>query len=143
MVPTMASSGRTCGACIPRAARGWWQDGGEGGAGGGGGGGGGSIFGGADANLSALLDYRYHAHWKAERGQHGKGKTQTGASGDDVTLPVPPGTIIRDPASGETLGELLRSGERLRGAKGGRGGRGNARFATPTHRAPRGWAPGE
>jgi GTP-binding protein len=115
----------------------------KGGPDGGDGGHGGSIFVEADANLSTLLDYRYHAHWKAERGQHGKGKTQTGASGADVTLPVPPGTIVRDPATGETLGELLRSGERLRVAKGGRGGRGNARFATPTHRAPREWEPGE
>jgi GTP-binding protein len=115
----------------------------KGGPDGGDGGHGGSIFVAADANLSTLLDYRYHVQWKAERGQHGKGKTQTGASGEDLTLPVPPGTIIRDLTTGETLGELLRSGERLRVAKGGRGGRGNARFATPTHRAPREWEPGE
>src|SRR5262249_22930539 len=114
----------------------------KGGPDGGDGGHGGSIFVVADSHLSTLLCYRCHAQWKAERGQHGKGKTQTGASGVDVTLPVPPGTVIRDLATGATLGELLRSGERLRVAKGGRGGRGNARFATPTHRAPREWEPG-
>jgi GTPase len=115
----------------------------KGGPDGGDGGHGGSVFITADSNLSTLLDYRYHTVWKAERGQHGKGKTQTGASGADVTLPVPPGTIVRDVASGETLGELLRPGAVLRVARGGRGGRGNARFATPTHRAPREWERGE
>lgn len=114
----------------------------KGGPDGGDGGNGGSVFVVADSNLSTLLDYRYQTVWKAERGQHGKGKTQTGSSGDDVTLPVPPGTVIRDVASGELLGELLESGERVRVANGGRGGRGNARFASPTHRAPREWEPG-
>src|SRR5215213_1563534 len=79
----------------------------KGGPDGGDGGHGGSVFVTADANLATLLDYRYHAVWKAERGQHGKGKTQTGASGADVTLPVPPGTIVRDVATGEIVGELL------------------------------------
>ncbi len=81
--------------------------------------------------------------WKAERGQHGKGKNMTGASGDDLVLPVPPGTVVKDATGGEVLGEVLAAGETLRVAKGGRGGRGNARFATATHRAPREWEPGE
>jgi GTP-binding protein len=115
----------------------------KGGPDGGDGGQGGSVFVRADSNLSTLLDYRYRTVWKAERGQHGKGKTQTGASGADVTLPVPPGTIVRDVTTGETLGELLRPDQVLRVARGGRGGRGNARFATATHRAPREWEPGE
>jgi GTP-binding protein len=115
----------------------------KGGPDGGDGGHGGSVFVVADANLTTLLDYRYRSHWKAERGQHGKGKTMTGASGDDITLPVPPGTIIKDATTGELIGELLASGDQIQVAKGGRGGRGNARFATPTHRAPREWEPGE
>ncbi|MBM4186512.1 MAG: GTPase ObgE [Gemmatimonadetes bacterium] len=115
----------------------------KGGPDGGDGGHGGSVFVVADGNLTTLLDYRYRNQWKAERGQHGKGKTQTGASGDDIELPVPPGTIVRDADSGEQLGELLVTGERLLVARGGRGGRGNARFATATHRAPREWEPGE
>jgi len=110
---------------------------------GGDGGRGGSIYVEADANLATLLDYRYRAHWKADRGEHGKGKTMTGASRDDITLPVPPGTIIRDLGTGTVVGEVIRPGDRLLVAKGGRGGRGNARFATPTHRAPREWEPGE
>jgi GTP-binding protein len=81
--------------------------------------------------------------WKAERGEHGKGKTKTGASTDDVYLPVPPGTVIRDADTGELIGEVMQEGDTLLVAKGGRGGRGNARFATPTHQAPREWEPGE
>ncbi|HEX7023737.1 MAG TPA: GTPase ObgE [Gemmatimonadales bacterium] len=115
----------------------------KGGPDGGDGGHGGSIYVRGDANLSTLLDYRYRNTWKAERGQHGKGKTMTGSSGDDLYLPVPPGTEIRDVASGELIGEILRPGDELLVAKGGRGGRGNARFATPTHQAPREWEPGQ
>ena len=115
----------------------------KGGPDGGDGGRGGSVFVRGDSNLATLLDYRYRRHWKAERGQHGKGKNWTGASADDVTLPVPPGTIIRDGDSGEFIGEILRDGDTVLVAKGGRGGRGNARFATATHQAPREWEPGE
>src|SRR3989337_845235 len=115
----------------------------KGGPDGGDGGRGGSIYVRADPNLATLLDYRYRTAWKAERGQHGKGKTKTGASGEDLFLPVPPGTEARDAATGELLGEVLRAGEQFRGARGGRGGRGNARFATATHQAPREWEPGE
>ncbi len=115
----------------------------KGGPDGGDGGRGGSVFVRADANLATLLDYRYRTTWKAERGEHGKGKTQTGASSEDVELPVPPGTVVKDADTGEVLGEVLSPGDRLLVARGGRGGRGNARFATPTHQAPREWEPGE
>ena len=115
----------------------------KGGPDGGDGGHGGSIFVRGDANLATLLDYRYRNVWKAERGAHGKGKTQTGASSPDVEMPVPPGTMIRDLATGELLGEILRPGDAILVARGGRGGRGNARFTTPTHQAPREWEPGE
>lgn len=115
----------------------------KGGPDGGDGGRGGSVWVRADPNLTTLLDYRYRNVWKAEPGAHGKGKTQTGASAPDIELPVPPGTEIHDAATGALLGEVLRPGDRLLVAKGGRGGRGNARFATPTHQAPREWEPGE
>ena len=115
----------------------------KGGPDGGDGGQGGSVYVKGDANLATLLDYRYRTIWQADRGQHGKGKTQTGASAGDIYLPVPPGTVVRDPDSGETLGEILQAGDTLRVARGGRGGRGNARFATSTHQAPREWEPGE
>jgi GTPase len=115
----------------------------KGGPDGGDGGRGGSVYVRADANLATLLDYRYKTVWQAKRAEHGKGKTQTGASTDDLYLPVPPGTIVRDADTGELLGEVLREGDTLLVARGGRGGRGNARFATPTHQAPREWEPGE
>ena len=115
----------------------------KGGPDGGDGGRGGSVYLRADENLGTLLDYRYHAHWKAERGEHGKGKKMTGRSSDDVYLPVPPGTEVHDADSGEFLGEVVADGATLLVARGGRGGRGNAVFATATHRAPREWEPGE
>jgi GTP-binding protein len=115
----------------------------KGGPDGGDGGHGGSVYLQADPNLATLLDYRYRTIWKADRGEHGKGKTQTGRSAGDIYLPVPLGTVVRDSASGELIGEVVESGEALLVARGGRGGRGNARFATSTHQAPREWEPGE
>src|SRR5690242_1696973 len=115
----------------------------KGGPDGGDGGSGGSVYVRADPNLATLLDYRYRTQWNAERGQHGKGKNMTGKSGADLVLPVPPGTQVRDAECNAELGEVLRPGDQLLVARGGRGGRGNARFATPTHRSPREWEPGE
>jgi GTP-binding protein len=115
----------------------------KGGPDGGDGGHGGSVYVKADSNLATLLDYRYRTVWKADRGEHGKGKTQTGASSGDVYLPIPPGTVVRDAITGDLIGEVLQPGDTLRVARGGRGGRGNARFATSTHQAPREWEPGE
>jgi GTP-binding protein len=115
----------------------------KGGPDGGDGGAGGSVYVRADPNLATLLDYRYRTNWKAERGQHGKGKNMTGKSGADLVLPVPPGTEVRDAESSTLLGEVLSGGDQVLVARGGRGGRGNARFATPTHRSPREWEPGE
>ena len=115
----------------------------KGGPDGGDGGHGGSVYVKADPNLATLLDYRYRTLWKAERGDHGKGATKTGASSPDLYLPIPPGTVVRDATTGEVIGEVLEAGDTLRVARGGRGGRGNARFATSTHQAPREWEPGE
>jgi GTP-binding protein len=115
----------------------------KGGPDGGDGGNGGSVYLRADQNLATLLDYRYKTAWKAERGVHGKGKNMTGASGDDLYLPVPPGTEVRDADSGTLLGEVLKAGDTLLVARGGRGGRGNVRFASSTHQSPREWEPGE
>src|SRR6266446_1899447 len=115
----------------------------KGGPDGGDGGKGGSVFLKVDRNLGTLLDYRYHTHWIAERGQHGKGKNMSGKSAQDIYLPVPPGTEVRDADTGEVLGEMIQPDQMLQVAKGGRGGRGNQHFATPTHQSPREWEPGE
>jgi GTPase len=115
----------------------------KGGPDGGDGGHGGSVYVRADPNLATLLDYRYRTVWQAGRGEQGKGKTQTGGSAEDIYLPLPPGTVVRDATTGDLIGELLEAGDTLMVARGGRGGRGNARFATSTHQAPREWEPGE
>lgn len=114
----------------------------KGGPDGGDGGHGGSVYLRADGNLSTLLDYRYRAVWRAERGVHGKGANMTGRSADDLYMPVPPGTEVRDATTGALLGEVLASGDTMLIAKGGRGGRGNASRATSTNRAPREWDEG-
>ncbi|HEX8849642.1 MAG TPA: GTPase ObgE [Gemmatimonadaceae bacterium] len=110
---------------------------------GGDGGRGGDIVVRADSNLATLLDYTYRDRWQAERGEHGKGANKTGASGESIVLPVPPGTVIRDADTGEQLGEVLEHGDEIVVARGGRGGKGNAFFVTSTHQAPREWQPGE
>jgi GTPase len=110
---------------------------------GGDGGRGGDIIIRGDANLATLLDYTYRDRWVADRGEHGMGSNKTGRSGSDVVLPVPPGTVVRDTASGEIMAEILAEGEQAIVAKGGRGGKGNSFFVTATHQSPREWQPGE
>lgn len=114
----------------------------RGGPAGGDGGKGGDVILRADGQLSTLLDFRYHQHYRAERGQHGMGKNRTGKDGADLVLRVPPGTVVKDADTGEWLGELIEEGEELVVARGGRGGRGNAAFATATRRSPTYWEPG-
>jgi GTPase len=110
---------------------------------GGDGGNGGDVIVRGDSNLATLLDYTYRDQWRAENGDHGSGANKTGATGADVILPVPPGTIVREAASGAILAEVLNSGDSVVVAKGGRGGKGNAFFATSTKQAPREYQPGE
>lgn len=89
-----------------------------------------------DQGLRTLIDFRYQRHFKAERGQHGKTKNQHGKSADPMTVKVPPGTTVRDEDTGDFLGDLVRDGQTLVVARGGRGGRGNTRFATLANKAP-------
>lgn len=111
-------------------------DGGEGGRGG-------DVRIRGDSNLATLLDYTYRDAWEAPRGEHGMGSNKSGRSGEDIELPVPPGTVVKDADTGDVLGEILESGESFVVAHGGRGGKGNSFFATATHQAPREWQPGE
>jgi GTP-binding protein len=110
---------------------------------GGDGGRGGDVIVRGDRNLTTLLDYTYRDAWKAERGQHGEGSNRTGRSGEDIVLPVPPGTVVRDAETQEFLGEVMEDGHTILVSKGGRGGKGNSFFVTPTHQSPREWQPGE
>ena len=110
---------------------------------GGDGGRGGSVIVRGDSNLATLLDYTYRDNWVAERGEHGMGANKSGRGGADITMPVPPGTILRNSESGEIIAEILEDGQEAVIAQGGRGGKGNSFFATPTHQSPREWQPGE
>src|SRR5438045_8016764 len=110
---------------------------------GGDGGKGGDVIVQGDANLATLLDYTYRDSWHARTGDHGSGANKSGRSGDDVVLPVPPGTVVRNAESGEVVAEILDDGARAVVARGGRGGKGNAFFATSTRQAPRQYQPGE
>ena len=109
----------------------------RGGPDGGDGGDGGSVWLEVDRGASTLLDYHYQRHYTAERGQHGRGSGKHGASGADLALKVPVGTVVSDRTTGERLGELLAHGQRLLVARGARGGRGNLRFVSATNHAPR------
>jgi GTP-binding protein len=110
---------------------------------GGDGGRGGDVIVRADANLSTLLDYTYRDRWAADGGEHGQGSNRSGKSGENLVLPVPPGTVVRDLDSGEYVGEVLEPGDELVVARGGRGGKGNAFFVSSTHQSPKEFQPGE
>ena len=109
----------------------------RGGPDGGDGGDGGSVWLEADPALTTLLDFHYRRHYHAERGTHGEGSNRHGATGRDLVLRVPAGTVVTDRATGELLGDLAAPGQRVLAIAGARGGRGNARFASSTNRAPR------
>jgi GTPase len=109
----------------------------RGGPDGGDGGNGGSVYLQADPALTTLLDFRYKRHYHAPRGHHGEGSNRHGASGDDLLVRVPLGTVVTDRDTGEALGDLTEPGQRLLAVRGPHGGRGNARFSSSTHQAPR------
>ena len=115
----------------------------RGGPSGGNGGGGGDVIAVADPQLTTLLDLRYQKLYKAGRGQHGMGSDCHGHRGDDRVIKVPVGTMIRDGATDELIGDLQAAGERVTVARGGRGGKGNAHFVSSTNRSPRFAQPGE
>ncbi len=114
----------------------------RGGPNGGDGGDGGDVVFRADGNLNTLLDFRYRPRIAAQRGVHGKGKDMTGQRGADALIRVPRGTLVRD-EEGNLLADLVDEAQEFVMLKGGRGGRGNSRFTTSTHQAPRRADPGE
>jgi len=115
----------------------------KGGPDGGDGGRGGDVWLEADPHVRTLLDCRERPQYHAGDGRPGSGSLKSGADGDDLTIRLPAGTVVRDAESSEVLADLLRVGDRFLVARGGRGGRGNARFATATHQTPRRADPGE
>jgi GTPase len=109
----------------------------RGGPSGGDGGKGGDIIMESSERHNTLVHFRFNPEYKAQRGRHGEGSNRTGREGTDITLKVPVGTILYDADTGEKIHDFSLPDERIVVAQGGRGGRGNARFATSTHQAPR------
>src|SRR5579884_699190 len=114
----------------------------RGGPSGGDGGKGGDVIMESSERHNTLVHFRFNPEYKAERGRHGEGSNRTGHEGADVVLKVPVGTILYDDDTGEKIHDFTHADERVVIARGGRGGRGNARFATSTHQAPRECEPG-
>ena len=109
----------------------------RGGPSGGDGGKGGDVIMESSERHNTLVHFRFNPEYKAQRGRHGEGSNKTGREGEDVLLKVPVGTLVYDAESGEKVYDFSHADERIVVAHGGRGGRGNARFATSTHQAPR------
>ncbi len=109
----------------------------NGGPNGGDGGKGGDIVFRVDKNLSNLIDFRYKKVFRANNGENGSGNNKYGKSAEDVIIPVPAGTVIRNAENNNVLADLMEVGDEAILLKGGKGGRGNAKFATPTRQAPR------
>ena len=108
----------------------------DGGPAGGDGGNGGDVVFVVDEGLHTLMDFRYNRHFKADKGQNGMSKGMHGRAAEDLFIPVPPGTVIKNEDTGAVLADLTEEGQKFIAAKGGRGGRGNIRFATSRNPAP-------
>ena len=115
----------------------------KGGPNGGDGGDGGDVIFVASTGELTLSDFVFNRHFSAENGGDGRSKDMHGRRGQNLVIKVPLGTIIRNKETGDILADIDEAGAEVVIAKGGRGGRGNARFATPSNRAPREHEPGE
>ena len=115
----------------------------KGGPNGGDGGDGGDVIFVASTGELTLSDFVFNRHFSAENGGDGRSKDMHGRRGQNLVIKVPLGTIIRNKETGDILAALAEAGAEVVIAKGGHGGRGNARFATPSNRAPREHEPGE
>ncbi len=114
-----------------------------GGPNGGGGGKGGDIIFVTNQNLNTLIDFRYQQHFKAKKGEDGKGKNKTGANGVDIIIKVPPGTEIYNENKSVLIADLVKQDQSIILAKGGKGGLGNSHFKSATNQAPRQSTDGE
>jgi GTPase len=109
----------------------------RGGPSGGDGGNGGDVIMESSERHNTLVHFRFNPEYKAQRGRHGEGSNKSGREGEDVILKVPVGTIVYDEETGEKVFDFSAPDQSMVIARGGRGGRGNARFATSVHQAPR------
>ncbi|VTS29524.1 GTPase ObgE [Streptococcus pseudoporcinus] len=103
---------------------------------GGDGGKGGSVIFKVDEGLRTLMDFRYNRKFKAKAGEKGMTKGMHGRGSEDLIVPVPQGTTVKDAETGKVITDLVENGQEYIVAHGGRGGRGNIRFATPRNPAP-------
>src|SRR6188508_941676 len=103
---------------------------------GGNGGPGGSVILRVDPDVTTLVDYHHSPKRRAESGGHGAGGHRNGGHADDLVLPVPDGTVVRDRLTGEVLADMVGPGTELVVAQGGRGGLGNAALASSKRKAP-------
>ena len=104
---------------------------------GGDGGKGGDVYFEVDPNANTLIDFRFTKKFKAENGQNGSGGHKFGKSGQDISVKVPVGTIVKDAETGKVIVDMSKEGQKELILKGGRGGKGNSHFATSTRQAPR------
>jgi GTP-binding protein len=114
----------------------------RGGPDGGDGGKGGDVVLVSEAGMTTLIEFRRKRRFRAAHGGRGAGRRAHGRSAPSIRLAVPPGTVVRG-EDGEWIGELLEPGQELVVARGGRGGRGNTRFASASHQAPRHFEKGD
>jgi GTP-binding protein len=115
----------------------------RGGPDGGDGGKGGDIILSTTSRKRTLYHFKYQKHFKAENGAHGQGKQKTGKNGRNLTIELPPGTLVIDADTGHLIKDFVNPDETFIILKGGRGGQGNTKFKTSTHRTPRFAQPGE
>jgi GTP-binding protein len=114
----------------------------RGGPDGGDGGDGGSVIIVAEPGVDSLAALVHNKHWRAGRGEHGMGSQCHGASAKDLTIRVPPGTVVIDANGDYVLKDLAEPGAQVVAACGGAGGKGNIRFKSATNQAPREHTPG-
>ena len=110
---------------------------------GGDGGRGGNVVFEATERMHTLMDFRFNRKFSAGNGEDGSSNRRSGKSGADVVIEVPPGTVVREKATGKLLLDLYEPGVKKILDRGGRGGHGNQHFATPTRQAPQFAKPGE
>ena len=115
----------------------------RGGPDGGDGGRGGNVYFQTVENLDTLMDFTGKHHWHAQNARDGSGKNKHGADGQDLTINVPPGTLIYDSDLGLLLKDLNKVGMKVCICRGGKGGKGNKAFATSTNQTPRTTTPGK
>lgn len=109
----------------------------RGGPDGGDGGDGGDVILEATVQLATLQDFRFRREYKSENGKHGSGANKAGYDGNDITIKIPVGTIVRDADTNEIIHDFVEDGEKWVAAHGGRGGKGNAHFVSSTFQAPK------